>query len=203
MHYLRTLIVLILCFSCDPSGPLDSGPLKTSNGSAYHWIPRRFPIKVMVLNTLPEDLKANLLVATGIWTDLVGAQVFDVHEVDSSFPMADTGVAMRGYIMVNQQDLGSNTYGRIRGLAEVHTMPGNLGLYGEIHSAHLWYDNDYLNDLTSVSIGVHELGHCLGLTHDRHDQTSIMWFNVSNEAQVQQEDIVYVRNQMDFLVDIP
>ena len=192
----KLLIVLLITLGCPVPPAIDSGRLHSPGGGQFHWARGSFPVLVMVHPDSPPQHQDAVMTAGAIWNGATGLDIFDVHIGSYFFPMFNGGGARRGYVSVESAEaLGIRLNHTIRGIAEVHLMPGDLEDLGVIHSAHTYLSTEVMDDEEIVAVAVHELGHCLGLAHDIRDETSIMWLSAKPEATIQPEDIAWVRSQ--------
>lgn len=195
---MRQLLLVLAFMGCVASlPPLDSGALQTPSGHNMHWEPHRFPLPVMVNDGMPLRHQHVVYTAMERWEELTQRDLFNPRNANGSFLMF-SGIPVLGYVTAQTGELGKNSRGEIRGLAELNMQAGDAGRRGRIHSVIVTIDDDVHRDDEAFQVALHEFGHALSLRHDANDRLSIMWYSTGTGNQyVQPEDILRIQRMVD------
>ena len=142
-----------------------------------------FPIEVYIDVTIPHFMAVNTIVAAEYWNQQIGVQVFEVlYAADDTEPPVGCG-----WVIVRvEPDLPFS--GLFTGVS-----PGGEPkvCVGGVH-----YNPDTGQD-TMLKLAIHELGHSLGLAHDKRNIASIMYPKVpAHQSQdILPEHVKAVRKQ--------
>ena len=185
MRSIRLLVVvavtvLIGLASCAPRtvwSPRANGVWYNSSGKLVHWNRNRFPLVIALDNSISFVDFLHMNIAMEHWNTQVGADVF---VFDAERP-AD--------IYFEKTDLPDvNEEVQLQGLASLQEFNG------EVINCHIRLDvATSMEDATVVL--VHELGHCLGLTHDSWPGSVMFPHAAESGKQILQDDLEFVRWQ--------
>lgn len=177
------LIAIVLCYigSCAPRTTLPmrtNGVWHNSSGQLVHWTENRFPLQVMMDDSISLVDFVHLNIAMERWNTQVGHQVFE-------FVRSDTAD-----VLVTRADIPDREPGvQFQGLARLSEFGG------EAINCRIWIDTDTTINETSVVL-IHELGHCLGLTHDGWPGSIMYAHAVESGYVLMADDIEFVRWQI-------
>ena len=157
---LLTAISVPGCLKKKDAALLDGGHTVKHEYESY-WSPESFPIVVFISDTDPEEFVTGAVSAAKIWNLTLGLPVFETHIVsfDEAAPKGCGWITMAA-----KEDLGPAGFWTGRyydGTSEI--------CYGKIDI------RSNVKEKNITKIYIHELGHALGLAHDKGDKRSIMY----------------------------
>lgn len=189
------IAILLLGLSCNKNAPdtdiLVDGGLVIENNYEVHWAAEDFPIDVIIDAYLPDQTVGDIYEAIEFWNTAVGEIIFYpiVMDFNEELPEYDCGWV----VIVDKDELDYSGIWR--------------GVYGDTRGT-LCFGQITLNSDEHYSVQMnmlvaHELGHSLGLAHDKVNKKSIMYPIILTEPQyVMPEDAVRIRKMFhgDFAV---
>jgi hypothetical protein len=154
-----------------------------------HW--QTTPVVVYVDDTIPQVLKDAVRSAALQWNVAVGAELLSVYELSGN--SGHFVYAPRGTITVSSAELGTmlvdiSDYNEeaLSDFAVVTILGENELTWNTVtgRAGHCMILFDYqVNSETAVPVAIHELGHCLGLSHDRDSESIMYWSAVVSPRQ--------------------
>jgi len=154
-------------------------------GEPIQWSQNSFPIDVVIDSDMRSETRDIMIEAIEAWNRIVGLKVF-THQSGSQ-------TSEEGTIWVTQEPLLPNECDRqLFGLAS-RFYSYILGIRSSIHHSTIRMHTD-VPSRRILSTAIHELGHALGLQHDREISSIMYPFNLRARGGITEEDRLYVRN---------
>jgi len=131
------------------------------NGFESYWNPKFFPIKVYIYSKDPLGYQEGMENAVNVWNSTLGRPVFQAKRMDFT-KVLPKGCGWVASVLVPDLD----TAGLWKGKYYPETSElckGQVSISPKVKASNI------------IKIFVHELGHSLGLAHDKGDKRSIMY----------------------------
>lgn len=138
--------------------------------------PTMFPVDIVIDSDATNHDISLVLDAIDAWNARVGVELFYATVTDNlnMHAMCNYSTLTTDAVPTNNNWIGLTTYGPCASdMVHVETM-NTVGAYET---------KDYYTDLVVKQIAMHELGHVLGLDHEK-DQKSVMYESIGNDVRI-------------------
>lgn len=158
-------------------------------GEAVMWDQHAFPIGVTVDPGMSEEKMVAVRQAIEVWNEETGLQVFVYNGRGPNPNRANT-------IWIVERELPkSRCGGQVYGYAHRYFRTDALGIKTAIDRGIIELHTGVPGDRI-LSTSIHELGHILGLHHDREIESIMYPYNLPDRGDISEEDLQFVRDMI-------
>lgn len=160
-------------------------------GRPITWHPRSFPITVVISTEFDDYEVRTIIKGIEYWNEQVG------HRILSPVVSGSNSVRLpRNQIVVIKQNIPHNCQRQTLGLTTWLRRRIRTGenVTTNIVASRVIINKNHRHDRTYLRTAVHEIGHALGLLHDKNRNSVIYPAILSSDWFIEPEDIVVIRN---------
>jgi len=164
----------------------DTNVIQNSYNQPILW--KNYPMTVVIDRRLSDRQKQDTISAINRWNIAAGANIF-TYEFSGNGQDPNS----EGYVWLTRCNLGIGTHGRqVLGAAYRYYETDNSGIPVSISGGYICAWNQ-LDDVDWYPVILHELGHIIGLNHDRATESIMQPFAAASTFIIMPNDIAHVR----------